>query len=322
MLVFAPAALAQSPPPPPPPAPPPPAPPAAPVAATLRLSLQGIAADHGRTIALRGATVRVRGTVTPYVAGQRLVVRTFRGKRKLTARSVKLRPDRRGARGRFSVLVRPGRTGRLEIRAVHKATPQLARLTARRRIVVLGDHAGPGARGPLVRLLQRRLSGLHYVVPQSGVFDDGTGRAVIAYRKVRGLARVAFADRAVLRGLLAGRGRFRLKFPGHGHHVEADVSRQVLVLAQGGHVERIYHMSSGAPATPTILGSFRFYSKTLGVNAKGMVDSNYFHGGYAVHGYASVPVFNASHGCLRVPIPNAASIFRWIRLGDRIDLYP
>jgi hypothetical protein len=235
---------------------------------------------------------------------------------------VKLRPDHGGARGRFSVVVRPGRTGRLAIRAVHRATPQLARLTAGRRIVVLGDHAGLGARGPLVRLLQRRLAGLHYVAPQSGVFDDGTGRAVIAYRKVRGLARVAFADRAVLRGLLAGRGRFRLKFPGHGHHVEADVSRQVLVLAQGGHVERIYHMSSGAPATPTILGSFRFYSKTLGVNAKGMVDSNYFHGGYAVHGYASVPVFNASHGCLRVPIPNAASIFRWIRLGDRIDLYP
>src|SRR3954471_17970750 len=115
-LAFAPPALAQSPPPPGAPAP-------APVAGTLRLSLQGIAADHRRTVALRGARVRIRGTVTPYVAGQRLVVRTFRGGRKLTARSVKLRPDRGGARGRFSVGVRPGRTGRLEIRAVHRATP-------------------------------------------------------------------------------------------------------------------------------------------------------------------------------------------------------
>ena len=145
---------------------------------------------------------------------------------------------------------------------------------------------------------------------------------MIAYRKVRGLPRVAFADRRVLRGLLAGRGRFRLRFPGHGHHVEADVSRQVLVLARGGHVDRVYPMSSGAPATPTILGSFRFYSKTLGVNAKGMVDSNYFHGGYAVHGYASVPVFNASHGCLRVPIPDAAAIYNWVRIGDVVWVEP
>ena len=52
-----------------------------------------------------------------------------------------------------------------------------------------------------------------------------------------------------------------------------------------------------------------------------MVDSSYFIGGYAIHGYVSVPTFPASHGCVRVPIPNARSIYDWLRIGDRVDVY-
>ena len=40
-----------------------------------------------------------------------------------------------------------------------------------------------------------------------------------------------------------------------------------------------------------------------------MVHSSYFIRGYAIHGYPSVPNYPASHGCLRVPIPNALQIF-------------
>ena len=87
--------------------------------------------------------------------------------------------------------------------------------------------------------------------------------------------------------------------------MEFDWSRQVLVLAKGGRPYRIYHSSSGAPATPTVFGKFHFYLQTPGTNAKGMVHSSYFIRGYAIHGYASVPNYPASHGCLRVPIPNA-----------------
>ena len=109
--------------------------------------------------------------------------------------------------------------------------------------------------------------------------------------------------------------------PKAGKHVEFDWSRQVLVLADNGRPYRVYHTSSGAPATPTVFGTFRFYRKTPGTNAKGMVHSTYFIRGYAIHGYASVPTYPASHGCLRVPIPNARSIYDWIDVGDRIFLY-
>ena len=52
-----------------------------------------------------------------------------------------------------------------------------------------------------------------------------------------------------------------------------------------------------------------------------MLDSNYFIRGYAIHGYPEVPNYAASHGCLRIPNANAAFVFGWIGVGDRIDVY-
>jgi lipoprotein-anchoring transpeptidase ErfK/SrfK len=144
----------------------------------------------------------------------------------------------------------------------------------------------------------------------------------MAWRKITGAPRNYLAAPSVLRGVLAGKGRFRVRHPKDGRHVEADLSRQVLALIDGDEVRRIYHTSSGAPATPTIRGRFKVYRKDLGTNGLGMVDASYFIGGYAIHGYISVPAFNASHGCLRVPIPDARNIFDWLKLGDVVWVYP
>jgi hypothetical protein len=148
------------------------------------------------------------------------------------------------------------------------------------------------------------------------------GRAVLAFRKTNSLARIYTADRHVYEMVFAGRGAFKLRFPGEGKHVEADLSRQVIVLADDGKPVATYPTSSGAPATPTVLGHYRFYLKAPGTNAKGMYMSNYFIRGYAIHGYPSVPTYNASHGCLRVPNADAVAIFNWIRVGDPIWVYP
>ena len=173
-----------------------------------------------------------------------------------------------------------------------------------------------------MRLLQRGLARLRYVVPRNGSFDAATGRAVMAFRKVNGMSRRYDADRAVIEKVLAGKGAFKVRHPDAGHHVEADISRQVLALIDGGKVVATYHTSTGAPATPTVIGSFRVYLKTPGTNAKGMVHSSYFIRGYAIHGYVDVPAFNASHGCLRIPIPDALRVYNWLRHGDRVITYP
>jgi peptidoglycan hydrolase-like protein with peptidoglycan-binding domain len=212
----------------------------------------------------------------------------------------------------------PRDTGQIEVRAVSGAVAAQAK-----RVQVLPRSVQAGSRGRAVRSLQDRLGALGYVVGQRGVMDGRTQRAVLAFRKVTGMARTTAADASFFRALAAGRGAFRVRFPRHGRHVEADISRQVIALVgQGGKVERIYPTSTGAPGTPTILGTYRVYRKDAGANAIGMVDSAYFIRGYAIHGYHSVPTYNASHGCLRVPIPDARTIFDWVRMGTIVDTYP
>lgn len=178
-----------------------------------------------------------------------------------------------------------------------------------------------GMHGPAVLLLQDELARLRYAVPVSGRFDAATGRAVLAFRKVVGLERIESANAGVFQRLQHGAGHFKVRYPGDGKHVEGDLSKQVLVEIEHGKVRRIYTMSSGKPSTPTVLGRFRVYSKTPGTNSEGMVDSNYFIRGYAIHGYAEVPAYAASHGCLRIPIPDAPAVFAWVQVGNPVDVY-
>jgi hypothetical protein len=299
-----------------------PAPAPAPAGGAMTIKLERVHRVRRDAVVLRGDRVRVRGAVAPYVPGQTAVVRLYRGRKKLAAKAAAIKPVAGTPNGAFVATLKPAK-GRLSVRASHRATAaQVAMAAKARRLLVVTPRAAPGARGPTVRLIQSRLAGLRYAVSRSGTFDASTARAVVAYRKVRGMSRVAVASRRVIRGLLARRGSFKPKYPSHGKHIEVDLSRQVMALVRGRRVDRVYGVSSGKASTPTVLGRFRVYSKTIGTNSLGMVDSSYFIGGYAVHGYVSVPTFPASHGCVRVPIPNARSIYNWLRIGDRVDVYP
>jgi L,D-transpeptidase catalytic domain len=313
-------AAAQVPPAPTPTPTPTPAPAPAPAAGAMSLKLERTHRLGRDRVVLRGHKLRVRGTVTPFVPGQRVTVRLYKGRSKLAAKSVLVKPA--GPNGGFLVSLKPGQ-GRLTVKASHRATPQQVTFAAKaKRVIGVTPRASLGQSGPAVRLLQSRLANLRYAVSRSGRFDDSTSRAVIAYRKIRGWSRIGVASSDVFRGLLAGKGAFKPRYPSHGKHVEADLSRQVMALMRGRRVDRIYTISSGKASTPTVLGRFKVYRRDPGTNALGMVHSSYFIGAYAIHGYASVPTFPASHGCLRVPVPNALSIFNWLSFGDRVDVYP
>jgi peptidoglycan hydrolase-like protein with peptidoglycan-binding domain len=170
-------------------------------------------------------------------------------------------------------------------------------------------------------MLQRQLALRRYEVPINGVFDEATGRAVLAFRKIVGLQRAETANAGIFQRLRDGAGYYTVRYPRDGSHVEANLTKQVLVEVQHGRVRRIYTMSSGKPSTPTVLGHFQVYMKTPGTNSEGMVDSNYFIRGYAIHGYAEVPVYAASHGCLRIPIPDAPQVYAWVQVGYWVDVY-
>jgi peptidoglycan hydrolase-like protein with peptidoglycan-binding domain len=291
----------------------------APAPGAMRLALQDVSGNP--LFAIVGARVVVRGSVTPYVAGQRIVVGFYLEGRKVAADSVSVLPA--GAAGRFRVSFSSHYAGLLQARALHAATPQQVAFTARSPGVrLVHTNLGPGARNQSVRLLQSELDALHYAVPLTGVFDEGTGQALVAFRKMTGLERTPYAGSQVFSRLAHGAGGFHVRYVHDGRHVEANLTKQVLAeIEPGGHVRRIYTTSSGKPSTPTVIGRFRVYLKTPGVNTEGMVDSNYFIRGYAIHGYAEVPTYAASHGCLRVPIPDAPSIYAWVREGTPVDVY-
>lgn len=294
--------------------------PPTPAAGRIKLVLQKVGGNP--LFAIVGQRIVVRGIVTPYVAGQTVKVSFYREGRKVDVKRVSVLAVGNGA-GQFHINFTSADAGLLQARAAHYATPEQAAFSARSQGVrFVNTNLGPGARGQSVRLLQSELNALHYAVPLTGVFDEGTGRALVAYRKLTGLERTAYTGRRVFQLLERGAGAFRVRYPHDGRHVEGDLTRQVLVeIEPGGRVRSIYTMSSGKPSTPTVIGRFQVYSKEPGTNSHGMVDSSYFIRGYAIHGYAEVPTYAASHGCLRVPIPDAAAIYGWVGTGMPVDVY-
>ena len=285
----------------------------APAAPSLHIVTEKVGGK--RATILAGTRFRVRVIVKPFAPGQQVLVTMHRRGRTIVSKTLTVRQGRTA--GQVLTGYAPKGPGQIEIRAASGAIVAPAA-----RIQVLPRSVAAGSRGRSVRSMQDRLKALGFVTGQYGVNDGRTQRAVLAFRKLAGMARTSSADASFFRALAAGRGRFRVRFPRHGRHVEGDISHQVLALiGSGGKVERIYPMSSGTGGTPTILGSYRVYRKDPGTNAKGMVASSYFIRGYAIHGYATVPTYNASHGCVRVPIPDAYPIFNWIQMGTIVDTY-
>jgi lipoprotein-anchoring transpeptidase ErfK/SrfK len=297
-----------------------PPPPATPAAGKIQLVIQHAFGKPPFVVA--GSRMVVRGIVIPYVAGQKVKVSFYKDGRKVDVKTVSVLPVGNGA-GQFHIGYASSSQGLVKVAAVHYATPQQAAFAGRSENVRFASpYLHGGDRGPSVRLLQSELNAMHFVVPLNGVFDEATGRAVIAYRKMTGLNRVSSTNLTVFEKLQHGAGAFHVRYPHDGRHVEGDLTRQVLAeIEPGGRVHALYTMSSGKPSTPTVIGRFRVYSKTPGTNSEGMVDSNYFIRGYAIHGYAEVPTYAASHGCLRVPIPNASAIYSWVQYGTPVDVY-
>jgi len=308
----------------PPSATPPPAPAPAPVPAPVPGSMKLVLEKVGGSppFAIVGARIVVRGVLTPYVAGQTVRVSFYREGRKVAVKALSVLPLGNGS-GQFHINFSSPDAGLVQARAAHYASPQQGAFSARSQGVrFVNTNLGLGASGQSVRLLQSELNVLHYAVPLSGVLDEGTGRALVAYRKMTGQERIPYAGRKVFELLERRAGGFHVHYRGDGRHVEGDLTKQVLALIEpGGRVRSIYTMSSGKPSTPTVIGRFSVYLKTPGVNSEGMVDSNYFIRGYAIHGYPEVPTFAASHGCLRVPIPDAPAIYSWVQQGTHVDVY-
>jgi hypothetical protein len=286
-----------------------------------QLSVQVEELSGGKRPALRRTTAV--GTLAPFVPGQSVRVEFVRGGRVVAGRSVPVLGAAGAAHGTFILrsprLIQPGR---YRVRALKPATTEQAGGRAvSRRFRLRFPNLTRGERGRAVKLLHRLLRKQGYRSPKGRRYTDATARAVLAFRKVNWMVPAGPASPEVLTRLLRGRGGFKVRHPGAGRHVEVDLTRQVMVLAQRGRPRYTFHISSGAPRWPSDRGHFRFYSRQPGYNSLRMLDSVYYNRGEAIHGFHSVPPYPASHGCVRSPIPDARFIYDWVRLGMSIYVY-
>jgi N-acetylmuramoyl-L-alanine amidase len=181
-----------------------------------------------------------------------------------------------------------------------------------------------GSTGATVTYLQQRLAALHYDVgPIDGQFGSSTFHAVVAFQKVNNLVRdgvVGALTWARLDSPLVPRPRYSHT----GTWVEVRLDKQVLFLARSGAVVRIVDASTGKASTPTPSGNFSIYRRIDGWRTSDLGTlwrPNYFYGGYAIHGYSSVPNYPASHGCVRVTIAAMNRLWPVLGIGMPVHVY-
>jgi PKD repeat protein len=257
----------------------------------------------GQPLVLRAA-LRPRGSGT-------LSIRVWRGGRELRKRTFA---------GRAALRLSTGKVADYVVRVTVEPSGTYRGRTTTVRSSILLPYLSIGSRGPSVRILERRLAELRYALRSVDTFYSyDTSDAVLAFQKVHGTARTGRVNRAFWHRLQTARVP-RPRYTGGGHHIEVDKTRQVLFEVNRGQVVRVVHVSTGATGN-TPVGRWHVYSKVPGYLPTGMFYSSFFLRGFAIHGYPSVPSYPASHGCVRIPMWVAPSLFASNSYGETIYVY-
>ncbi len=238
-----------------------------------------------------------------------LSVRVWRKGRLLKARS-----------GGRRLRIRLGTRRAVTYRIIVAVTPSQGYVANRRLVTrtVFVPNLRVGSSGPSVYGLEQRLRELHYALGTAdGYYGADTSDAVIAFQKLHGLPRTGTTNARFWRELEVA----HVPVPRHpGSHVEVSKERQVLLIVRDGQVALVVPVSTGATGN-TPVGLWHVYTKVPGYNAKEMYYSSFFVGGFAIHGYHSVPPYPASHGCVRIPLWVAQRVYSLIDYGAAVYIY-
>ena len=186
---------------------------------------------------------------------------------------------------------------------------------------VRGMQVGSGSSSTWNRSLRAALRFRGFHVPSGASYDYRMRDAVIAFHKAYRRPRTSTFERSdwtrLTRSKVAVRDRSR------GLHIEIDKSRQVLMQVRDGRATFVIHISSGATGN-TPAGRHRIQWKGNWVPSlygSLLYKSMAFQGAFAIHGYPSVPTTPASHGCVRVPMWIAATLYRLSPVGTPVYVY-
>ena len=277
----------------------------------LRIRILGTAPWTAQALGVRAAPVRI--AVIP-----KLTLRTIgqpgRRRPRTCRRHAAPRERRHGRRAAARRHAHGARRARSAALAAGQGLAVSA--AAATSISVVQPNLSLGARGASVRELERRLAELHYAIKRDGYFGSEDLEAVYAFQKVERLARTGSVDATLWARIVAAHAPLARY---GGDHVEIDKTRQVLFIVRGGKVTLTVATSTGATGN-TPLGTWHVYRKVGGFDWV-LYYPSYFLRGFAVHGYPDVPPYPASHGCARIPMWIAQTVYAQIGYGSTVYVY-
>jgi peptidoglycan hydrolase-like protein with peptidoglycan-binding domain len=200
------------------------------------------------------------------------------------------------------------------------------------------DYAKPSTAGPgwkakpkgekslSTKDVQKRLAALHYLPP--GAVDGEAGyrtqQAVMAFQAWEGLGRDGVVG-PMTTAALAKAKTPRPSSQGPSKRIEVYRSKGVILEIAHNKVRRAIHVSTGQPGLETPAGTFKVFRKELrswSVPFQVWLPyASYFNNGIAFHEYPDVPPYPASHGCVRVPSPEAPGVYKFAKLGTTVIVF-
>jgi hypothetical protein len=176
------------------------------------------------------------------------------------------------------------------------------------------------------RGVQRRLASLRYLPSEAvaGTWNQRARHAVIAFQAWHRLDRDGIVGPQTL-AALENAAQPKPARVARGRHVEVHRGKGVTLLVEGGKVVRALHSSSGKRGYETPAGTYTVFRKersSWSVPYQVWLPyASYFNAGIAFHAYPQVPASPASHGCVRLPVAEAAFAYSFMAIGTRVSVY-
>jgi len=222
---------------------------------------------------------------------------------------------------------------------VETTAPPAAPTSAVAAPTALSRTLGPGIAGDDVTQLQQRLAELGFDPgPADGQFGPATQMAVWAYQKlVIGLTGKDVTGKVTpdlwtkIEQALTIR---PLRPDATPTHLEVYLPSQTAVLFQDGKARLITHISSGTgkewceegycSVAITPGGTYNFGRRVDGWDDSvlgQLFNPVYFNYGVAIHGAYNVPLYPASHSCVRIPMHIAKYFPSLVKRGDQVFVF-
>ena len=179
-----------------------------------------------------------------------------------------------------------------------------------------------------ITAIQHKLVDLKYLPPEgvTSKNDYRTQQAIMAFQAWQGLQRDGTAGPKTIEALGTATAPVPKVVSGSsGRQAQVYRDKGVTLFVEDGKLIRAVHVSTGKPGYATPAGTFAIYQKELKhwstQYSCWLPYASFFTGGYAFHQYEDIPPYPGSHGCCRVPVPEAPWVYQFLVMDTPVHVY-